>query len=72
MRDRRFYPQRLALARRIVEEVFSHRSFTLQAMDCARLFGVAAPICERILYELERAGVVQQARPGIWMRRAHV
>ena len=68
MRDRRFYPTRRALVRRVLDEVFSQRSFTLRAVDCARLFGVAAPICERILRELEEAGIVQQARPGIWMR----
>jgi hypothetical protein len=56
--------------RRVLDEVFSHRSFTLQTIDCARLFGVAAPVCERILHELEAAGIVLQARPGIWMRRA--
>jgi hypothetical protein len=55
---------------RVLEEVFSQRSFTLRAADCARLFGVAAPVCERILGELEGAGIVQQAGPGIWMRRA--
>jgi hypothetical protein len=54
----------------VLDEVFSHRSFTLQAVDCARLFGVAAPVCERILRELEEAGIVLQPRPGIWMRRA--
>jgi hypothetical protein len=56
--------------RRVLDEVFSQRSFTLQAVDCARLFGIGAPICERILLELEAAGIVLQARPGIWMRRA--
>jgi ribosomal protein S25 len=54
--------------RRVLDEVFSQRSFTLRAADCARLFGVAAPVCERILRELEEAGIVLQARPGIWMR----
>jgi ribosomal protein S25 len=70
VRDRRFYPKRIALVHRVLDEVFSQRSFTVRASDCARLFGVAAPVCDRILAELEAAGVVQQARPGIWMRRA--
>jgi hypothetical protein len=53
----------------VLDQVFSHQTFALRTVDCARLFGVAAPVCERILRELEDAGVVQQARPGIWVSR---
>jgi hypothetical protein len=55
-----------------MDEVFSQRSFALDAVDCARLFGASAAACARILHELEEAGIVQQARPGIWTRRAAV
>ncbi len=72
MRDRRSNAQRRALVRRVLDEVFSHRSFTLQTIDCARLFGVAAPVCDRILRELEDAGILLQARPGVWTRRVPV
>jgi hypothetical protein len=48
--------------------VFSHRWFTVHAIDCARLFGIPPPVCERILRELEEVGIVKQPRPGIWTR----
>ncbi len=54
--------------RRIVGEVLNRNAFTLDADDCARVFGISTDVCHRILKELENAGVVQEARPGIWMR----
>ena len=71
VRDRRANPQRVALVRRIIDEVFSHRAFTVEAVDCAQIFGVPAAVCDRILHELGRAGIIQEARPGIWTLRAH-
>lgn len=58
----------MALVRRIVDEVFSHPWFTVDAIDCRRIFGVTPEICRRILVELERTGVIRQTRPGTWMR----
>ena len=68
VRDRRVNSQRRALVRRVVDEVLNRRAFTLDAMDCAQLFGISTGVCHRILKELERAGVVQEARPGLWIR----
>jgi ribosomal protein S25 len=68
VRDRRVLSERQALVRRIVGEVLSRRALTLDAVDCARVFGISTAICHRILKELENAGVVLEARPGIWMR----
>jgi hypothetical protein len=72
VRDRRSYGQRRALVRRILDEVFSHHTFALAVVDCARLFGVPPAVCDRILHELERVGIVQQARPGVWTAGRHV
>jgi hypothetical protein len=66
MRDRRCTSQRRALVRRIIDEVFSQRFFALGVVECARLVGISGDACERILYQLERAGIVRQARPGVW------
>lgn len=68
VRDRRANGSRQALARRVLEEIFTRRWFTLAAIDCSRVFGVSPEICARILAELERAGVIRQTRPGTWMR----
>jgi hypothetical protein len=68
VRDRRRRGARLALARRIMHEVFARPWFMPDAVDTRRLFGVTPEICRRILLELERAGAVRQVRPGAWMR----
>jgi hypothetical protein len=68
VRDRRSYFTRQALVRRVVDEVLSHRRFAFDAVDCARTFGISTAICQRILHELERVGIIRQPRPGLWVR----
>jgi DNA-binding Lrp family transcriptional regulator len=58
--------------RRAIDEVFSQRWFALDAVECARLLGINAEACERILRQLEEAGLIRETRPGMWMRPAHV
>jgi hypothetical protein len=69
VKDRRATGARLALVRRIMDEVFTHPWFTVNASDCRRIFGISPEICARILAELERAGVIRQTRRGTWMRK---
>jgi len=69
VKDRRASGARMALVRRVMDEVFARRWFTVGNVDCTRVFGISPEICQRILAELERAGVVRQVRPGTWVRQ---
>lgn len=68
MRDRRAHGARSAVVRRVLEEVFTRGWFTVETAHCTKSMGLTPEACRRIMAELERAGVVQQTRPGTWKR----
>ena len=68
-RERRDFPRREAIVRRIVAEFHDMPGLVLSLKQASRFLGVDAAACGRILANLTEAGVLQRSAAEYYSRR---
>ena len=58
------------LLARVRSEFLEMPGLRLTSRQAARLWGLAGPLCERVLARLEDAGFLLRTRDGAYMRRS--